>query len=56
LLKLQTQIQHAQKKITSSGNIAKGLEKDVARQQTTVNNLKKDLVDAQEAEERAAGE
>jgi DNA primase catalytic subunit len=56
LLTLETQIEHANRKIESTSKLITSVEKDEARQQTTVTNLKRDLRDTEEAAEDAAGQ
>lgn len=53
---LETQIEHANRKIETTSKLIVSVEKDGARQQTTVNNLERDLRDTEEAAEDAAGE
>ncbi len=55
LLKVQTQIEHANKKIKTSRKLVDGLEQDQARQEQTVKNLERDLADAEKAKAAAAG-
>lgn len=55
LLAIETQIEHATRKIASTKKLIESVEKDENRQSTTVNNLKRDLKLAEEAAEKAAG-
>jgi structural maintenance of chromosome 1 len=55
LLTIETQIEHSKKKITSSEKLIKDVERDEARQDTTVRNLQRDLDDTRKVSDAAAG-
>jgi structural maintenance of chromosome 1 len=54
VLTLETQIDHSKRKVASTEKLVTSVEKDEARQATTVNNLNRDLRDAEQAAEAAA--
>jgi septal ring factor EnvC (AmiA/AmiB activator) len=56
LLTLETQIEHANRKILSTEKLIASVDKDEKRQATTVSNLKRDLKDTEAAAEAAAGQ
>ncbi|KAJ9093054.1 hypothetical protein QFC21_006547 [Naganishia friedmannii] len=53
LLTIETQIEHSKKKISTSEKLIKDVERDEARQDTTVRNLQKDLDDTRKASDAA---
>jgi hypothetical protein len=54
-LTIETQIEHSKKKISTSEKLIKDVERDEARQDTTVGNLQKDLEDTRKASNAATG-
>jgi structural maintenance of chromosome 1 len=56
LLTIETQIEHSKKKMSTSEKLIKDVERDEARQDTTVRNLQKDLDDTRKASDAATGE
>lgn len=53
---IETQIEHSKKKISTSEKLIKDVERDEARQDTTVRNLQRDLDDTRKASDAATGE